>query len=373
MHIISGLSGGGAERALFNILAGGAGARYTSVVISLRDDGVYGARIRALGIRVYSVGMGLRSALAMIKVAALARSFKPDVIQGWMYHGNLVASLVAMSVPRGSTLLWNVRHSLYDLSLEKPVTRQVIRANRLFSRFPQTIVYNSRVAKTQHERFGFASKAGQIIANGFDIQALAPSCERRSAVRQTLGFSRGELVVGHVARHHPMKDHRGFIRAALAVLERFWNVRFLLVGRDVTLDNPVFKDLIPDHLKYRFTLLGDRADVYNLMHAIDVVCVSSAWGEGFPNVLGEAMSCGVPCVATEVGDSTDIVGDTGIVVPPSDSVSLARGLLAMVEMPEESRRALGRSARERVIRNYCITTVVGEYIRLYEGVLAKEK
>jgi len=138
----------------------------------------------------------------------------------------------------------------------------------------------------------------------------------------------------------------------------------------VSPENPTLAGIVPPELLERFIFPGERTDVQRLMQAMDVFCLSS-WSEAFPNVLGEAMACGVPCVATDVGDSADIIGDTGIVVPPSDTEALARGLMLMLEKPDEERRALGRAARQRVKEHYSLAAVVEEYARLYEGLCAR--
>ncbi|MFW5735485.1 MAG: glycosyltransferase [Oceanidesulfovibrio sp.] len=242
----------------------------------------------------------------------------------------------------------------------------MIRGNRLFSKSADTIVYNSRVSRQHHEAFGFSSACGRVIPNGFATDAFIPSPETRQAIRLQLRVPADALVVGHVARLHPMKDHPGFVRAAVHVAEKHPATHFLMLGRNVREDAPELAGIVPDPLRHRFHMLGERNDVHELMQAMDVSCLSSAWGEGFPNVLGEAMSLGVPCVATDVGDSADIVGETGRIVPPRDEQALACGIMELLELPAKTRRDLGRQARERVEARYALPRIVAEYARLYE-------
>jgi len=304
LHIITGLNTGGAERALYALLAGGLADRFTCAVLSLSDEGTMGAPIHALGVPVYSLGMrpGLPGPRTVLRLRSLMQQLQPDVVQGWMYHGNLAASLATHLAPNQPALAWNVRQCLYDLANEKPLTRQVIRANRLLSRRPDAIVYNSKLSRKQHELFGFSAGRGAIIPNGFDVDLLKPDPVVGVAIRRELGLPTGVPVVGHVARFHPMKDHAGFLRAAVEVARRLPQVQFLLVGRDVSPDNPALSGVIPTDILPRFVFCGERRDATRLMQAMDVLCSSSAWGEGFPNVLGEAMACGVPCVTTDVGE-----------------------------------------------------------------------
>jgi glycosyltransferase involved in cell wall biosynthesis len=233
------------------------------------------------------------------------------------------------------------------------------------------IVYNSCLSCQQHEDFGFAAGHAQIIPNGFDTDGLQPDSGRGRAMRDAFGIGRKAVVVGHVARSHPMKDHASFLRAAVEVMHQRADVVCLLAGREVGLGNPALVGIVPPELGHRFRFVGERDDVADLMRAMDIFCLSSAWGEAFPNVLGEAMALGVPCVTTDVGDSGDIVDCTGEVVPPSDSDALAKGLLAMLERTQEERAALGRAARWRIETRYALPRVVEQYRGLYERVISK--
>ncbi len=371
IHVITGLATGGAERALYNLLNGGLVSRFDNHVVSLIDEGTMGPQIRDLGVPVITLGMrnGRPSFSGVAKLRRVVRKYKPDVIQGWMYHGNLAASIARRFSPAKPALAWNVRQSLYDLAREKTMTRAVIRANRIFSSGPDVLLYNSQLSREQHEAFGFASGHGKVIPNGIDMQRFTFSSESLQSVRSELGIPAHVLVVGHVARLHLMKDHPVFLRAAVDLALRYKQVYFLLSGLGVSLDNKVLAQLIPDQVRDRFHLLGERSDVPELMSAMDVFCLSSAWGEGFPNVLGEAMATGVPCVLTDVGDSAIVIGDTGVVVPPQDENALAAGIESLLTMPLEERRTLGASARVRIDANYTLGAVVEQYVALYEKLM----
>lgn len=369
LHIITGLNTGGAERSLYNILAGGVGRAFRSKVVSLTDEGTFGARIRAIGIPVSTLEIhrGASSASAFVRLRRVTRNFRPGLIQGWMYHGNVAAWAARSFSPIKPGLVWNIRHSLYGLDNEKWMTRQVIRANRLLSSTPDAILYNSVLSRQQHEAFGFSRKRGHIIPNGFDLARGVASLEKSNAIRHELDIPENAFVVGHVARLHPMKNHAGFLRAAVEVGREIDTVHFLLCGRDVVSENERLVSIVPSEMRVRFHFLGERNDIPNLMSAMDVFCSSSSWGEAFPNVLGEAMAMGVPCVATDVGDSREIVGSTGLVVPADDERSLANALQRLLVMFSEERRALGRGARFRIMSSYALDEVVSQYTRLYEA------
>lgn len=375
LHVITGLSTGGAERALYNVLAGGLAKSSNVAVLSLLDEGTYGSLIRDLGVPVYTLGMrrGLPGPNALRQLKTIMSDIGPDVVQGWMYHGNLAASLATWIAPgRRARLAWNIRQTLYSLEGEKALTRQVIRANRWVSGNADAIVYNSNVSREQHEHFGFASRVGQLIPNGFNTAELQPDPKRGRIMRAALAISPEATVIGHVARLHPMKDHASFLRAAVAVMWNRPDVVALLVGREVTRDSTILTGIVPPELADRFYFTGERRDVSDLMRAMDVFCQSSCRSEAFPNVLGEAMALGVPCVATNVGDSRDIVGETGQIVPPSDSAALADALATMTERTPAERTSLGGEARARIEARYALPSVVEQYSKLYEQLKESE-
>lgn len=374
LHIITGLSTGGAERALYNLLNGGLGEYFDSHVISLGDEGTIGPQIRALGVPVTSLGMrrGRATFSGLAKLRRMVRSFMPDLIQGWMYHGNLAATWARTLASGCPVLAWNIRQSLYNLGHEKPMTQQVIRANRFFSSAPDALLYNSWLSRKQHEAFGFASRHGRVIPNGIDVRKYSFSFASRQRIRFKLGIPVDAPVVGHVARLHPMKDHPIFLRAAVDIALRYPETHFLLSGRNVSLENETLAQLIPAQVHDRFHLLGERNDVPDLMSAMDVFCQSS-WSEAFPNVLGEAMAVGVVCVATDVGDSAAIIGDTGVVIPPRDKEALAAGIESVLTMSSEERNILGSRARARIEANYTLGVIVEQYAALYEQLVAEKE
>lgn len=368
LHVITGLSTGGAERALYNVLAGGLAWRYEHTVISLRDAGNFGARIQRLGVPVHALGMrhGVAGPLASIRLQRATRAFKPDVIQGWMYHGNIAAWYGRAMAPGSAALAWNVRHSLYDLKFEKRLTRQVIRGNRVLSGAPDGIIYNSRVSREQHEAFGFTARRGCVIPNGVDLDAFRPDSGDGQKLRSRLGITPASVVIGHVARCHPMKDHARFLRVASRIAREREDVHVLLVGRDLTQANQALVSMVPREIEDRFHWLGESSDIASVMQGLDVLCLSSAWGEAFPNVLGEAMAVGVPCVTTDVGDSASLVGDSGLVVPPNDDEALEAALSSILARPAGQRRELGERARERIRNNFALGAVVDQYSEFYE-------
>ena len=374
LHVINDLSTGGAEKKLYNLLRHGFAERFSCHVISLSDEGTIGPQIETIGVPVTALGIsrGWQTLSGMIKLYRLVKSFKPDLIQGWMYHGNLAATLACAFAPKKTVLAWNIRHSLYDLRHENILTRQVIRVNRFCSRGPSLILYNSRLSRSQHEAFGFAADNGLVIPNGIDTSRFVFSAAARQRIRAELGIPIHALVVGHVARLHPMKDHSLFLKAAVHLAMKHPDLHFVLSGRGVERHNKTLSGFIPGEFVNRFHLLGERGDIPALMSAMDVFS-SSSYGEGWPNVIGEAMAVRLPCVATDVGDSALIVGDTGVIVPPYDEQIFSAGIEWLLSLSYEERCLLGARARTRIEKNYRLDIIIEQYTELYEQLVKKER
>lgn len=375
-HIITDLSTGGAEMMLYKVLTAMDRSRFDSFVVSMMDLGVIGPKINALGISVYQLGMkaGRPTISSVERLGKLLRSFNPSLIQGWMYHGNLAAIVGKTICKSNQPVIWNIRQSLYNIKKEKSMTRLVIRANKLLSKNVKRIIYNSKISAEQHEAYGFCGSTRIILPNGFDIKKFAPSIEAYQKLRHSLGITKGTIIVGVFARNHPMKDFKNFFHAANIIGLCRPDVHFMLVGRGVTVDNPVFEKLVDGScVKNNFHLLGERENMYELMGGVDVAVSSSAWGEAFPNALGEAMACGVPCVVTNVGDSAWILGGHGKVVPPMESSALAEGIIELINLDQSKRRELGERARQRIIKEFSIEKVASQYEALYEQVFSENR
>ena len=370
LHIITGLNTGGAERSLHSLLSGGLADKHRCHVVSLADAGTFGAHIRALGVPVHCLGMaaGRPSLMALWRLRRILRAVRPDLVQGWMYHGNLAASLARAMAPGRPALVWNIRHSLYDISNENRGTRATIRAGRSVSARPDRILYNSHLARAQHEALGFHAGYGAVIANGFDTALWRPDATARLQVRTALRLGPQDRLIGFVARFHPMKDIPNFLQAIAPLMAEDQNLHCAIIGQDAGPSNPVLSPLFDKLPPARLHVLGLRDDIPALMPGFDLFCLSSN-SEAFPNVLGEAMACGVPCVATDVGDSRHLLGDTGRIVAPSDPQELSKALHDMLILDDDTRRALGARARARIASHFSLTATVASYTSLYDALL----
>lgn len=373
VHVITGLLVGGAESALARLVSALPRAEFRTLVVSLLAEGPLAAPLRAAGAEVVSLGMrrGVPTPAAAWRLRRVLRQFRPAVVQGWMYHGNLAAWLGLRGSGLRIPLAWNIRQTLADLRREPRGTRAVIRAGAWLSSGIPVTVYNSELAREQHAALGFRSPATVVIPNGFDLEQFRPSEEARRSLRRELGLSDDALVVGLVNRLHPMKGHGTFLEAARRVLDAGHQVTFVCAGSGVTPSDPGLGATIRRlGLADRVRLLGERFDTPRLFAGFDVACMTSGWGEGFPNVVGEAMACGTPCVATQVGDTATLLGPGGAVVPPGDTVAFAGGLLAVLALPAAERRLVGQRGRAHIAERYSLGASAERYAGLYRRLAA---
>jgi glycosyltransferase involved in cell wall biosynthesis len=373
--IITNLATGGAEMMLHKLLQNIDRSRFQPTVVSLMGKGEVGPRIEALGIPVHALGMNrdTPNPLALLRLARLLRRLQPDVVHTWMYHADLLGGLAAR-MAGSRRVVWCIRHSNLSKSESKRSTLWVAQiCAKLSPWLPAQIVSCSNRAKEVHAQIGYRGDKIHVIPNGFDLSRFHPEVEARVSVRSELGLPANVPLVGLIARFDPQKDHAGFVQAAAQVHGQLPQAHFVLAGAGVGAGNAALQAAIAAHpgLAAHMHLLGRRDDVPRLMAALDVLASSSSYGEAFPNVLGEAMACGVSCVVTDVGDSAEIVGNTGRVVAPGDMPGLAHELVAVLRLPADERAALGRQARARVQAEYEIGHVTRLYEAVYERVAIK--
>lgn len=364
LHIIGSLERGGAELMLSRIV--GAMREDIHCVISLSKLGPLGEQLIAIGCDVYALNIRNRSFLsALFSLGGCIRTFKPDVIQTWMYHSDLIGGLVGR-LAGVSNVIWNIRNTEIPQGRFSK-TYLIVRLCGLFSHFiPRRIVCCADAALEHHERLGYCKRKMIVIPNGYLVNSDLPDNQEIISMRNFFGIPSDILVVGAVGRFDPLKGYDIFIEAANLVAGSFeGKVLFLMIGRHMTKENNLLQDLI---LKKGgiaiFKMIGEQSNVSRLISMLDVFCLSSR-AEGFPNVVVEAMLMQVPCVVTDVGDARKIIGEDGVVVKKNDPQELADGILKLINISSEQRKFYGTSSRERAIKNYSINKVADEYQKIY--------
>lgn len=368
IHLITDLDRGGAEYMLYRLLGAMSPGRFDSTVISMTDKGPVAPLIERLGVEVLALGMGrgLPDPRALTRLSQLLSDARPSILQTWMYHAGLMGSLAALRL-RHLPVVWGLHSTLGgDMTSFRHRTRIAIRTMALLSYvLPAKIVCCGPEACRSHQRVGFASRKMMVIYNGFSPEAMQPVGRCRDDLLREMNIPIGSLLVGRFARYHPMKDYPTFIQAASIIAARRPEVHFILCGEGVTNSNPELGEQIArSGLRGRAHLLGLRDDAAALNSALDVA-VSSSLREGFPLVIGEAMAAGTPCVATDVGDSSFLIGDTGRVVRAGDPVALAARVEDILNLTPAQREHLGRAAQRRIEEHFSITRAADAYSALY--------
>lgn len=352
LHVVPGLGYGGTEFVVWRLAQAERARGWDSRVVSLKRRGALfssfeksGVPARPLAFRDFCVSEPL------------------GTVVGWLYNGNLAAEALALRRPNAG-LVWNLMQANLSASVNRWPTRVAMGLGAALSaRGPDAVVCNSQVARAVHETVGYDPRKMRVIPNGVDTDLYRPAPALRPS---------GEpLVIGHLARWDPQKDHATFVRAVGLLLKRGVAVRAVMAGPGVTPENEELSRWIaatgfPD----RFERRGALDQTLPFYQSLDVFCLSSV-GESSPYVLAEAMACGVPSVATDVGDCREVLNDDGAIVPAGDAEGLARSLERWARMDPEGRRQKGAAARARIEERYSFQRMVDAYVSLYEELSAR--
>lgn len=343
---------------------------HKSAVLSLMTPGSLAGQIEKSCTTVQSLHIK-QGRLPLSKLLPLARAFRnesPDLVHGWMYHGNIAASVASLITFRDTPVIWSIHHSLYDSTTEKPLTRSLIRLSALLSNRTRAIVYCSRVSAGQHEAIGFDPRHRLIIYNGIDCDVFRPDFNAKAQLAKLLNISEQRHVIGSIGRFHPMKNQVEQVHAFAQLLKQGYDIQGLFVGTGHE-DGLVRRTARELGINDRISTLGIEADVPTIMRGLELHVVSSSWGETFSLATAEAMASCIPAVVTDVGDCAWVVGDTGLVVQRNSSEALAAAFRKLLDIGPDARRQLGLRARQRVVENFSLQQYVAGYLALYDEVL----
>lgn len=364
--IITGLGMGGAEHALLQLLSRFDRTRFDLRLLVLGNEDALAQRFEQIDVppRWLDLHAGRWPVGGVRRLLQAVREFQPDVLQGWMYHGNLAASFAAARVSEKVPVCWSVRDTPDAAHGHSRFTRAVIRLSSWYAGRVATIFNVSlRSADYCAEHYDWPRARTQVLPNGIDTARFQPEQEARRRLRSELGIADAAPVIGMVARWTPVKNHALFLEAAAAFRAAHPEARFVLVGKGLDADNGELAALVDRHRLYdNLHLLGMRHDVEAIYPAFDVATLTSR-SEGFPNVLAEAMSCGVPAVSTDVGDARDIVGPSGEIVastPDALAAAWARQLVASRELP-----------RQRILERYDLEAIATRLQQHYLALLGR--
>jgi glycosyltransferase involved in cell wall biosynthesis len=271
------------------------------------------------------------------------REVNPDVIYSFLPTSNIIARMGQFIVNK--PVVWGIRASYMNLESYDWTARVVQGVEKLLSGFVKMVVFNARFSLKYHKDNGYNLKNAIVIPNGIDTTIFKPDSSLKVQIRKQLGIPQEAKVVGMLARVDPMKDYDTYLTAARSLVPNYKNLYFLAAGEGT--------DTAQWHsVPSRFISLGLWQDIPGLLNALDVMVLSSL-GEGFPNVIGEAMACGIPVVATDVGDASYIIDKYGVIVPVSHPEHLISAIKTLLnEAPSKE------SVRERIVKNFSVSQMV---------------
>jgi glycosyltransferase involved in cell wall biosynthesis len=370
--VITGLNSGGAEAMLVKLLGQIDKTKFNLEVISLTTRGDKGGTISDLGIPVFEMNFD-KSLSSIFKIFYLINHIKkknPDIVHTWMYHSDLIGGLCAY-LAGVKRIVWGIRQSNLSGDYSRLSTILVVKICSFLSHYiPTSILVCSHNARKVHEGLGYDSKRMLVIQNGFDLNIFKKNEYYFKLFRQENGIRNDATVIGMIARFDPQKNHIGFIQVISAVVREINNILFVFVGEGVDYNNTILMNEINRfHLKDKVLLLGKRSDINYILNGLDVLVLPSLFGEGFPNVIGEAMACEVPCLATNLGDCFEILGNENFIADPADMTNFYQKLISLCLLDKDEKINLGKSLRQRIVDNYEISYITRLYQKFYFNIL----
>jgi glycosyltransferase involved in cell wall biosynthesis len=376
LHIIIGLNQGGAEESLKRLVFASHSEQYQHIIISLTTLGVVGNILRDEGIDVYCLDLNYFYQLPNIffKLIKLTLSIRPNIIQTWMYHADLLGGITGFLLRK--PVIWGVRntHATYGNGTSKS-TQIIMKICAILSWFiPKKVVCVADAAIYSHSKYGYKKSIMLNIPNGYDIELInrLANKENRLILRTQLGIDENNLVIGSVGRFNDYKDYPNFVKAINELQKNYQYLKILMVGRNINKSNIELMDLIsktnyPD----QFILLDEQKNPAQYVACMDIFCLHSA-SEGFPNVLAEAMSLSILCVTTDVGDARIIINNDEYVVPSKNSFALAKKIEQLINLSDIDKSFIGSSMHNNIVSKYSIQTIKLAYENLYHSIISKK-
>lgn len=370
VHITTGLNNGGAEGVLYRLVTHDQDNEH--IVISMMDAGKYGPMLLDKGVKLYCLNMvqGKFSPKAIVKLYKILKKTKPNVVQTWMYHADLIGGLTA-KIAGVKNIFWNLRQTNFDSDHTKASTIKIARLNAKLSKIiPKKIISCAQAAVKTHTDLGYDEEKIVVIGNGYDLSTFKIDDDSRNLIRDELNIGKNP-VIGMVGRYDPQKNHKGLIEALAIVKKNGYVFDLILVGRDLNEKNKTLLSQIRKSGLYEQThLLDQRNDIPSIMNALDLHVLSSSYGEGFPNVIAEAMACGAPCIATDVGDSKIIVGKYGAIVEKNNSNDLSKAIIESLDLMSNKDKweDLRQLSQDHIVRNFDVQRMLLKYTDVWKDV-----
>jgi glycosyltransferase involved in cell wall biosynthesis len=371
VFLISSLNRGGAEKQLTLLVRGLDHSRFHCTVVTVYAGGDLAQELSGIeNVELVSIKKGSRrdSIAALLRLARLINQLEPDIIHGYLDSSNVLALLCGKL--SGARVVWGVRSSSLESTKLDVTSRMYRRFGSILSPYADLIIANSTAGRDYLENIGYPSRRVITIPNGFETDRFFPDGNARSRARTQWHVGEDTNVIGLVARLDPVKDHPTFLRAAALLAQEMPDVKFVCIGGGAAEYERSLKQLSEElSIEDRVIWAGETADMLAAYNGLDVASLVST-SEGFSNAIGEAMACGIPCVVTDVGDSAEIVGTTGFVVPARDPAALSKAWKSLLTLPSDEQSFLGQRARQRILDHYSVLNLVDRTSKALESLVS---
>lgn len=369
LHIINSLDLGGAEKNLYTICKND--DQNEHLVVSLKNFGYFGKKLEGIKVKVFQINLD-KNFLNFFKIIVILIETKPNLIQTWMYISDLVGSLVSIITFRYN-LVWGVRHTNLNPKIEKKRTLIILKILSKISYFiPKKIIFCALKSLDVHLRAGYDKKKLIHIHNGIDLKKFFPKKENKKKIFEELNLDKKEILIGTVGRFNSYKDFNTLFDAIGILKSNGIKFKFILAGKGNVIENVNLKKMIDKNkLADVVYLLGVRNDIPDIMNALDIYIQSSV-DEASPNVVMEAMACGTPCVVTDVGDSAHIVGNTGWIISPQNSILMAKTIQnCLKKLGEKDWNEICDAAHLRIKDNFSLESTINSYRKIWSQINIK--
>ncbi len=371
LHIITSLLDGGAEGVLYRLCCNDKDNEH--LVVSLRDRGKFGKLLSKHGIKIYTLNMepGKFSIISFYKLIKIIKKEKANIVQTWLYHADFFGGLAAR-IAGVNNLIWNIRHSNFSNNYPKKNLLILVKILAKLSHFlPKKIIFCSKNSIKLHTKIGYPPKKIKYVPNGYDLKKFRPNASKKLSFQSTK-FNKNKIpILGNVARYHPQKGHDKLIEALSFLKINKILFKCILVGHEINKKNKTLMKIIKKYnLHKEVKLLGPKKNINQIMNLIDIHILASEYGEAFPNVVAEAMACGTPCVVTDVGDSSLIVGKNGWIVRPKNTKELANNIKKAIKKSNSKNWGyFCFTARSRIINKFSLKKMINNYNKVWKQTL----
>ncbi|UPY37432.1 glycosyltransferase [Sediminicoccus sp. KRV36] len=355
LHVIPSLEQGGAERLLASLIEAASPDIQHRVVVLF--DRVFfrppGAEILSLNLPG-RVGPRLALALpgALRRLRRIQRDWQPDLVQGWLYYGNLLA---AMARSPGTPVLWSIHNTSFAPGLGALKLRLVDQiCARWLGHVPARVIYCADSARRLHEARGYAPDRSVTILNGIETTRFRDDPALRAVGRARLGLDPRAWVIGHFARFDAQKNFPLVLEAIARARPALPPIAVVMAGRGVA-DAPALAGLVARHgLADVVRLLPPLDHMEEILPAMDLVLLGSGHGEALPMIAIEALASGRRLVATAVGDVPALGLPAEALVAPGDVAGFATAIVAVANSDALTWRELGADTRARFDLGRCV-------------------